>query len=273
MAPRLLVVDRSAVIVVDLEGSRRTGGAVYTRFDLPANHDVLGTARFSPSGEAVVVATRSPDPMTTEEFYRVVVIDRSSNGRTVFDVVRAPEESGRFTGTMADPAFDPTGRYLAWAEGMTGTLSVHDLNTGVTEQHPIADPASLITGLSWSPGGLLAIGIDARLVILALGQGDLDVTHPLPDGWSVTAAPPVWSADGSTNGGGRPDPRHSSAAGSRPRGSGAGIDPAAHRAERATAAAHRVPGFPRMAALRPALAGAAQSVRHSAPTISSIASP
>jgi hypothetical protein len=55
----------------------------------------------------------------------------------------------------------------------------------------------LITGLSWSPGGLLAIGIDARLVILALGQGDLDVTHPLPDGWSVTAAPPVWSTDGS----------------------------------------------------------------------------
>lgn len=193
----LLVVDRSAVIVIDLDRSRATGTAVFTRFDLPADHDVLGAARFSPAGTEVVVATRSPDPPMLEEVYKVVMIDRSSGERTTLEMVRAPAESARFTGTFSDPVFDPTGRTVAWAEGVTGTLYLHDLTTARTEQHRIAEPASLITGVSWSPTGLLAVGIDARLLIVAIGQDEVELTDPLPDGWSVTAAPPGWSADGS----------------------------------------------------------------------------
>jgi Tol biopolymer transport system component len=132
-----------------------------------------------------------------EEVYKVVMIDRGSGERTTLETVRSPAESARFSGTFSDPAFDPTGRTVAWAEGVTGTLYVHDLTTATTEQHRIAEPASLITGVSWSPSGLLAVGVDARLLIVAIGQGDAELTDPLPDGWSVTAAPPAWSADGS----------------------------------------------------------------------------
>lgn len=194
----LVVVDRAAVIAVDLEASRSTGSTVIDRFDLPAGQEMLGLARFGPSGRLISLAAKEVDPSAGLETYRLLVIDRSLRTVTELDQVVAPLGAG-FTGTVADPAFHPDGTQVAWAEGVTGSLRLFDLEGGGVRRYDLAGPASLVTGVSWSPTGLLAVGVDARLQLWDLddeGRTPSEPSSPLPADWTITSAPPAWSAAG-----------------------------------------------------------------------------
>ncbi len=190
----LLVSDRSALVVVDIAASQERSSPVFSRYDLPDGQDVLGIARFSPDATLLAVASRERSPGRHDTF-RVVVIERI-DGSIEFHGEQSVALGGtEFRGTFADPAFDPSGRFLAWADGFSGELSVLELATGEIRSIKLADPPELITGVSWSPAGLIAVGVAAslRLVDPALGMATV---APLPSDWSITASAPAWSADG-----------------------------------------------------------------------------
>lgn len=191
----LVVVDRSAVIVIDLVTSRSNGGTVFDRFDLPAGQEMLGVARFGPSGRRIAVVTKEVDRPADTEFYRVLVIDRIDRTIAELDLVEAPLGAG-FTGTVADPAIHPDGTRVAWAEGVTGSLRLYDLAGEEANRYPLGGPASLVTGVSWSPTGLLAVGVDARLQLWDFSGEPIGPSWPLPADWTITSAPPAWSPGG-----------------------------------------------------------------------------
>ncbi len=192
----LLVADRDALVVVDLLASREQATTIVERLELPPKHEVLGIAQFSPDASLVAVATKETDRAASEETYQVLLIDRMDQSSTVMGRTVVPIGVGRFTGTFADPAFDSTGERLAWAEGVTGTLHVFSLAEEEITEHPISDAATLVTGVSWSPTNLIAVGIDARLRLIDVDGVGSEVTSPLPADWSITASAPAWNAAG-----------------------------------------------------------------------------
>jgi hypothetical protein len=124
-----------------------------------------------------------------------VVIDRSDGSLNWFGEQRVRPDPTRFTGTFADPDFDSTGRRLAWADGISGVLSVLELATGEVQSVRLAEPPELITGVSWSPSGLVAVGVDAAMRLVD-PQDEMAISVPLPPDWPITASPPAWSSDG-----------------------------------------------------------------------------
>lgn len=191
VGPELLVSDRSALVVVDLAASRQEDRPVLTRYELDS--EVLGLAQFSPDSTMLTVATKQTSE--NEQTYRVVVIDRVDGSLHFHGDQTVPRNLARFTGTFADPAFDASGRYLAWADGISGQLSVLELASGELRAVELADPPELITGVSWSPAGLIAIGVAASLRLVD-PQDNMAISVPLPADWSITASPPAWSPDG-----------------------------------------------------------------------------
>ncbi len=191
----LVVVDRAAVVVVDLERSRVERTASYRSFELPDGQELLGLARFAPTGSMLTAATKSVDRAAGRQTYRAVLIDRTSGDVTELDAVVAPLGAG-FTGTVADPAFNPDGTSVGWAEGVEGSLRLYDLPDRSIRRYDLAPAASLVTGLSWSPTGLLAVGVDARLQLWDLEVDPPRTTTPLPADWTITSAAPAWSDDG-----------------------------------------------------------------------------
>ena len=190
----LLVSDRSAVVVIDLEQSGASGEPSLERIELPDGHEVLGVARFSPDGTAIAVGTKQDD-LAEDEVYRIVVVNRATGVIDAFGEQVVERDPTTFTGTFADPAFDSAGERLAWADGISGDLSVLERSTGEVQTLRLAEPPHLITGVSWSPTGLIVVGVDARLRLVDPANG-MTVTSPLPEDWSITASTPGWSADG-----------------------------------------------------------------------------
>ncbi len=190
----LLVSDRSALVVVDLDESRRSGEPSLQRTELPEGQDVLGLARFSPDGESMAVGTKEAD-IEQDEAYRMLVIDRLTEEITFYGEQLVERDPTTFTGTVADPAFDPSGDRLAWADGISGDLSVLTISSGEVETLTLAEPPELITGVSWSPTGLIVVGIDARLQLVNPDDG-MTINQPLPADWSITSSAPAWSRDG-----------------------------------------------------------------------------
>ena len=190
----LLVSDRSAVVVIDLDQSVVSGELTLERFDLPEGHEVLGVARFSPDGRLIAVGTKQDD-LAADEVYRILVLNRETGAITSYGEQVVERDPTTFTGTFADPAFDTTGERLAWADGISGDLTVLDLETGASETLRLANPPHLITGVSWSPTGLIVVGVDARLRLVDPANA-MAVTSPLPRNWSITASTPRWSGDG-----------------------------------------------------------------------------
>lgn len=191
----LVVVDRAAVVVVDLERSRVEGTASYRRYELPDGQELLGAARFAPAGSMLTAATKEVDRAAGRETYRAVLIDRTSGEVTELDAVDAPLGAG-FTGTVADPSFDPAGTAVGWAEGVEGSLRLYGLPDLSIRRYDLAPAASLVTGVSWSPTGLLVVGVDARLQLWDIDGDPPRTTTPLPTDWTITSAAPAWSGDG-----------------------------------------------------------------------------
>jgi hypothetical protein len=190
----LLVSDRSALVVVDIAASQQLSRTVSTRYDLPEGQDVLGIARFSPDAALLAVGSRERSPGRDDTF-RVAVIERIDGSIEFYGEQSVALGGTEFSGTFADPAFDPTGRFLAWADGISGELSVLELATDEIRSVELAEPPELITGVSWSPDGLIAVGVAASLRLVNPAQG-MATSAPLPASWSITASPPAWSADG-----------------------------------------------------------------------------
>jgi Tol biopolymer transport system component len=187
----LLVSDRSALVVVDLVASRQQDRPALTRYELDS--DVLGLAQFSPDATTLIVATKQADQ--NDQTYRVVLVKRSDGSLRSFGERTLPRNLSRFIGTFADPSFDTSGRRLAWADGMSGELSVLELASGEVRAVALAQPPELITGVSWSPSGLIAVGVAASLRLVD-PENNMSISAPLPAEWSITASPPAWSADG-----------------------------------------------------------------------------
>jgi Tol biopolymer transport system component len=189
----LLVSDRSALVVVDLDSSEERSGPVLDRFDLPEGQDVLGIARFSPDGTLLAVAVRERN--ADRDIFGVAVINRADGSVDFHGELSVARGGVQFSGTFADPAFDPKGRFLAWADGISGELSVLELDTDEVRSVKVAEPPELITGVSWSPSGLVAVGVAASLLLVNPAE-EMSLSTPLPAEWSITAASPAWSADG-----------------------------------------------------------------------------
>lgn len=190
----LLVSDRSAVVIIDLKESAESQDPVLRRIELPAGHEVLGIARFSPDGASIAVGTKQDD-LAADEIYRILVLDPERGAVETFGEQVVERDPTTFTGTFADPAFDSTGERLAWADGISGDLSVLDRTTGAVQTLRLAEPPHLITGVSWSPTGLIAVGVNARLRLVDPADG-MAVRSPLPPDWAITASAPAWSKDG-----------------------------------------------------------------------------